>query len=148
MNDLNSARTAYERKREAAAKLSRANKHAVFDALEAAGITHVLVEFDGSGDQGQIESVIASRVDQRVELPETQITIQNPSCSDTGVTTVEQTLAEAIETLCYDLLDEEHDGWQDNEGAFGEFHFDVAARTIELHFNARYLEVSNSFHEF
>ncbi len=41
------------------AELRPVNKTAVFDALAAAGITIVVVAFDGYGDSGQIENVEA-----------------------------------------------------------------------------------------
>ena len=46
-----------------------ANKTALFDAFAAAGITSVLVHFDGSGDSGQIEDVDATAGDQPAEIP-------------------------------------------------------------------------------
>jgi hypothetical protein len=42
-----------------AAEVRPANKAAVFDTLARAGITLVTVGFDGSGDEGQIESIDA-----------------------------------------------------------------------------------------
>lgn len=50
-------------------------------------------------------------------------------------------MKEAIERLAYDFLEETHDGWENNEGAYGDFLFDVAARTITLNYNER-LETS------
>ena len=47
------------------------NKAAVMDALAAADITSVTVAFDGSGDEGQIESVVAYAGEVTVPLPDT-----------------------------------------------------------------------------
>jgi len=49
-------------------------------------------------------------------------------------------VADAIEQLIYDILKAAYGGWEDNESAFGEFIFDVAARTITLDYNERYIE--------
>jgi hypothetical protein len=49
-------------RRELHGKLLPQNKTALFDALAAAGITHVAVNFDGYGDSGQIEHVEAARM--------------------------------------------------------------------------------------
>jgi hypothetical protein len=57
-------------------------------------------------------------------------------------------LREAIEELCYDYLSDKHDGWENNDGGFGTFVFDVATRAIELEFNARFIEFTTSTHEF
>jgi hypothetical protein len=40
-----------------ASEVFAANKTALFDALAAAGITTVIVNFDGCGDSGQIETI-------------------------------------------------------------------------------------------
>jgi hypothetical protein len=46
-------------------------------------------------------------------------------------------MPQAIEQLAYDFLEETHGGWQDNQGAYGDFLFDVAERTITLNYNER-----------
>jgi hypothetical protein len=58
------------------------------------------------------------------------------------------TLREAIEELCYGYLTQEHGGWENNDGAFGEFTFDVRAASIKLEFNARFTDYSTSTHKF
>jgi hypothetical protein len=50
------------------------------------------------------------------------------------------TLSDALYQLAYDCLEEKHAGWENNEGAFGEFTFDVAARTATLDFNWRFID--------
>lgn len=51
------------------------NKTAVFTALERAGITSVEVTFDGYGDSGQIEDVIAKTDNKETALPAVSIEI-------------------------------------------------------------------------
>jgi hypothetical protein len=46
-------------------------------------------------------------------------------------------LTQAIEQLAYDFLRETHAGWENNEGAYGDFHFDVTERSITLNYNER-----------
>ena len=46
-------------------------------------------------------------------------------------------MKEAIERLAYDFLEETHGGWENNEGAYGNFLFDVTERTITLNYNER-----------
>ena len=58
------------------------------------------------------------------------------------------TLEQAIETLVYDALAQTHGGWENNEGGFGAFVFDVAARTLRLTMNARVTETLVSRHGF
>ena len=114
-----------------------ANKAALFDALAAAGITSVLVTFDGSGDSGQIEDVDATRNGEAVELPAVEIEIATPVWDGSGLDRRAQPLAEAIETLAYAFLEDTHDGWEINEGAYGAFTFDVAERSVQLDYNER-----------
>lgn len=67
------------------------------------------------------------------------------AASDAGKPhTVECDLAEAIETLCYDYLAINHDGWENDNGAYGQFRFDVETRTVMLTFNQRFAEIDTT----
>ena len=57
-------------------------------------------------------------------------------------------IADAIERLAYDFLDDTHCGWENNDGAYGDFTFDVAERTITLDYNERYTASEYSQHVF
>lgn len=125
-----------------------AGKAAAFALLATLGITQVVISFNGYGDEGQIEEIVASAGDTTLELPPNAIvpgfTDRNPGF----VGPVAVTIADALEHLAYDLLGETHMGWQDGEGAYGDFTFDVAARTITLDHNDRYVAVESTTHEF
>jgi len=138
----------YKRHLEALSRTNALNKTAVFDALAAANATTVNVKFDGEGDGGQIEEVSLFVGLVSTPLPEVQIEIQHVSWGSEEVLTHKTSLQEAIETLCYDFLSQEHDGWENNDGAFGEFVFDVEKRRIELDFNGRYSDYVNHSHTF
>jgi hypothetical protein len=122
-------------------------KNLIFAALAEAGIHKVSVEFDGSGDSGQIEDILAwNAAGDTVPLPsDRKVQLASPM---PGNPPVEMTFQDAIETLAYDYLEETHCGWENNDGAFGTFVFDVPDRTITLEHNERYTEVSTSTHEF
>ena len=124
------------------------NKTALFDALAAAGITLVTVTFDGSGDSGQIEDITAQSDDRTVDLPQGEITIATVAWGTDKVTATSMGVEAAIEQLAYDFLSETHGGWENNDGAYGEFSFDVAARTITLDYNERYTATEFYSHEF
>lgn len=64
------------------------------------------------------------------------------------LTTEERSLSHGIEILCYDFLEQEHGGWENNDGAYGEFTLNVADRTVELEFNGRYTDVHTTTHTF
>jgi hypothetical protein len=57
-------------------------------------------------------------------------------------------IADAIERLAYDFLEQTHCGWENNDGAYGDFTFDVAERTITLDYNERYTASEYSQHVF
>jgi hypothetical protein len=122
------------------------NKAILFDVLAAAGIHRVTVNYDGSGDSGQIEEVEAwDTGNERIPLPfdrKVELILENPDSPCAG-----QNLEAAIETLAWDYL-EIHYGWENNDGAFGSFVFDVPARTITLEHNERYTDVNITNHEF
>ena len=125
-----------------------ANKAALFDALAAAGITSVLVHFDGSGDSGQIEDVDATAGDQPAEVPNGNIEIAQVRWGAANIEGTSLSVRDAIESLAYDFLEQTHGGWENNEGAYGEFTFDVENRTITLEYNERVMTSEYSQHAF
>jgi hypothetical protein len=138
----------YGRHLKAVAKANAFNKPLVFDALAAAGLTLVEVEFDGEGDSGQIEGVYAYAGDARAELPESSLTLHQVAQNKTDPRTTTVSLHDAIETLCYDYLSQAHGGWENNDGAYGKFEFDVGSRSIRLDFNERFTDSTHHSHEF
>jgi hypothetical protein len=130
------------------AELQPCNRTALFDALAVVGVTHVVVSFDGYGDSGQIENIEVKVGDATVAMPETKIEI---SRAEWGKPDPERSLVSvgnAIEALAYDLLGQAFCGWENNEGAYGEFTFDVAARSITLDYNQRFTDSEHSQHIF
>ena len=119
------------------ASMHAANKKALFDALEAAGITSVLVSFDGSGDSGQIEEIGAVSGDQPRDFPADTVVIGCAYWGASEADRMESSVYQAVESLAYAFLEETHGGWENNEGAYGEFTFTVADRSIILDYNER-----------
>ena len=115
-----------------------ANKTALFGALAAAGITRVFVTFDGYGDSGQIEEIEAQTGDLSAPLPAGEVIFARAVWGDEEPGNTTLPIREAIETLVYDCLEAREPGWENNDGAYGEFTFDVAAQTIALDFNGRF----------
>lgn len=128
------------------AEATAKNKGTVFGALSAANITRVEVTFNGEGDSSQIEEIIAFLKDKQCGLPAESVPFADVSWDETR--TSDKPLRDAIESLCYDYLSQEHDGWENDDGAFGEFTFDVTERTIDLDFNARYTDSTSYSHSF
>lgn len=124
------------------------NKTVLFDALQNAGITAVIVHFDGYGDSGQIEDIEVRKGDETSELPTAAIEVASPVWDSSEIDRQTSPIADAIETMAYDFLSKTHDGWENNDGAYGDFTFDVAARTITLDYNERYTSSENYTHDF
>jgi hypothetical protein len=145
MTDISNAYENYSKLRREAATF---NRTIVFDALSAAQITSVTVTFDGEGDSGQIEGIAAYAGDDAREIPLVRLDIHTASWGKDTIDRTSVLLSDVIEQLCYDLLWQEHDGWEINDGSFGEFTFDVASRRIELTFNARFADFVRHVHTF
>lgn len=124
------------------------NKAALFAVLAAAGVTQVIVTFDGYGDSGQIESVDARAGDEPIELPEATVAFLSAEWDESEPVSRDLPLGDAVEQLAYDYLADSHAGWENNDGAYGEFVFDVAAGTISLDHNDRYTAVTSYSHSF
>jgi hypothetical protein len=58
------------------------------------------------------------------------------------------TVREFIEKLACDFLEAMHLVWEDGEGAYGEFRFTLADRTITLEYNERYVDYHYHEHQF
>ena len=130
------------------ADIRPANKAALFDALAAAGITEVSVTFDGYGDSGQIESINAKSGADMAALPDGTIDIATIGWRETEPSTEPMAIHDAIEHLAYECLGDTHCGWENNDGAFGDFVFNVESRTITLDYTERYTAHEQFEHEF
>jgi hypothetical protein len=124
------------------------NKDRLFDGLMAAGITHVTVTFDGAGDSGQIECISAWSGDKAVDLPATEISYAAITWDAPEVEMRSLSLEDVVEQLAYDFLSDTHGGWENNDGAYGEFCFDAGARCIHLEFNERFTSSELFTHDF
>ena len=134
---------------ELAREVTPLNKAALFAALQAAGVQRVTVHFDGAGDSGQIESIDATAPDESAtELSDGAIEIRTPLWEGSGVQSETMLVRDAIEKLAYDFLEEVHDGWENEDGAYGEFVFDVAECAVRLEYNERVMTTSYSEHKF
>jgi len=144
--------TAYDRKNREHARIAEellpANKTILFDALAVAGIEIVIVVFDGYGDSGQVENIEARAGDQIIALPSGEIEIARHLWGASDIERQTQSISAAVETIAYDLLGQAHGGWENSDGAYGDFTFHVAERTITLDYNERHMESDYSQHVF
>ena len=67
---------------------------------------------------------------------------------DTEPTRSSCALRDALEELAFHYLETTHDGWENGDGANGEFTFDTTTRSITLAYNERFTDSIYSEHEF
>ena len=144
---------AYDKKMEAYRQRHRAlmahNKKVLFEALKETGIKTVEVSFDGSGDEGQIEDITATGTnDETVPLPNLPINIESAQQDYESPLRSMSDVRIVIENMSYDHLNEISYGWEDGDGAYGRFIFDVAEAAIGLDFNIRYTSSEKHTYEF
>jgi len=117
------------------------NKTALFDALARARICNVEVTFNGYAGNGQIDEAVIDGEGGDAEIRLINIEIARVERGNPAVVRETLSVKDAIEKLVYDLLQQTYAGWEKDLGAYGDFVFDVAERTIKLNFNER-IEIS------
>jgi len=109
----------------------RKNLPVAAEQLKAAGVARVDIYYDGCGDSGQIENVRYFDAQRNwIKSP--------PPLAITE---------DALRELFYDLLETRHAGWENNDGAFGEFEWDLIADTLNHSHSERYTECETTEHE-
>ena len=110
---------------------ARKNLPLAAEELRLAGVARVDIYYDGCGDSGQIEDVRYFDAQHKwiQSLPPITIT------------------EDALRELFYDLLESRHAGWENNDGAFGEFEWDLIENTLKHSHSERYTECETTEHE-
>jgi hypothetical protein len=120
----------------------------LFDVLATVRIDTVEVTFNGYADEGQIDGAVADGEGGDTDLHSINVEIARVERGSQIVTRQTLSVKDAIEKLVYDLLEQTYSGWEDNQGAYGDFLFDVAERTITLNLNERIETSEYTQHEF
>jgi hypothetical protein len=81
-------------------------------------------------------------------MPAAMIEIADAGRGEAEPTRSSVTIAAAVESLAYDVLERTHCGWQNSEGAYGDILFNVADGVITLNHNERYIATENYTHTF
>lgn len=93
-------------------------------------VARVEIAYDGCGDSGQIEELqYLNAHGERVA----------PSIAEAD--------EEKLTQFFYDLLEMRYPGWENNDGAFGEFSWDVAADTLHHTHNMRFTDYQTEEHD-
>lgn len=128
----------------------------VTNACRHLNIKTIEVEFDGAGDSGQVESVQFLDADSKSVTPALTLgecriirghVLENGVWRD-NVETHNLSIEDGVEQIVYDLLEQDYAGWEINEGAYGNFYFDIDERNIKCEFNQRIESTEYSENEF
>jgi len=133
--------------------LMKHNRKILQRAFDKYKIKNVVVEFDGSGDSGQIEQILVDgETYENTDAENADGFISHTGSSYCGDGTrnhgwaLNPTLYDAIESFCYGILEGEHGGWEINAGSFGSFTFENKSKTFtcNLDMNERVEETHSS----
>ena len=113
------------------------NKTALFDALAGARVDTVEVTFNGYADSGQVDEAVIDGEGGDADLRLINIEIARVEWGNPVVVRETRSVKDAIDRLVYDLLQQTYGGWEINQGAYGDFLFDVGDRTVTLNLNER-----------
>ena len=135
--------TRHRKAQEREAKCADINKATIFAALKEAGITRMTAEFDGEGDSGQLEEFVFEGPNYKQKaLSAGTVPYQHYDRYKEQEVTLPLDFHESAERLCYELLSLKYGGWENNDGAFGTFTFDVTTEKVDLEFNQRFCDYS------
>jgi len=99
--------------------------------LKGAGGACVHIQYDGCGDSGQIEGIEYRGEDGKPIDILGKVTITDDELMD----------------LFYDLTQARHPGWENNDGAFGEFEWNLTGDTLTHTHNDRFTDYDTTEHE-
>jgi len=99
--------------------------------LKDAGVKHVHIDYDGCGDSGCIESI-------------TYTDGQGSAVDLTGKLAISE---EQLFDLFYDLTQARHPGWENNDGAYGEFDWNLTDDALKHTHNDRFTDYDTTEHE-
>jgi len=122
-------------------------KH-ILERLREAGAKEVLIWFDGSGDDGAIEGVYIYKEDHARVDPSFEVPYAISSSRWEGNKRIEEVkvkmfpVSEALETFCYEVLEETGIDWYNNDGGYGHMEITLDPVEIKLEINKRYIEVN------
>ena len=133
---------------------------AVMDELRRHDVAEAIIEFDGSGDEGQVQSISCKMLDGSIgtlDFPSSipgEIIPAGTSIWDRGAgvyishsSSRPATMAEILDEWSYELLSQIDGLWQDNLGSYGQIVIIPAANAIRCDQHRRFLDTETAHHE-
>lgn len=127
------------------------NRRRLLAAMRAAGVEKVTARYCGCGDSGQFESIEIEGTKSDAGLL-SMLVVDSAYHEDTKKRTYQLAerrcrIEDAAETLFYYWLDQEHSGFENNEGGEGEITVDVASGKVDWVHDDFYREVVTTEHK-
>ena len=92
----------------------------LFAQLKLLNVNSFEIEFDGSGDEGQIDEIYFYNANnETINIPSDTISWVYSHYGDTKPHEQQVTLQKAIEDLGYQMLNESGQDWYNNDGGYG-----------------------------
>jgi hypothetical protein len=135
-----------------AAEVNEINKRTLIEFMRDNGINEIVIDFDGSGDSGQMDEV-ACYPDNKHQLMKTQVSLIR--CSHRFADgkwslieeLVEDTAEEVAQEIGYSILENHHGGWEINEGSFGKIRINADGSGL-LEYHERIIETNYTESQF
>lgn len=123
------------------------NKEILFDLMIGSGFDKFEIYFDGGGDDGQIGEIECSPSIESSNFLERKVEgarIQSNCVWTNGAKSIQwkddPTVREIVEDICYNVLEDQFGGWENDDGSCGSFVIDSKKRKVELIMKQRYYE--------
>lgn len=126
---------------------------AVCDCARAYDIATITITYDGAGDEGQIDHVSLAGPQPADDGAAPEIAMPHVQCTSWSVpyrgdaSEIETSFESAVEDLGYEFIAQNHSGWENGEGAFGELVIDVIAGKATLEHSTRFVDTDCSSYE-
>lgn len=127
--------------------VAEAAKAAFLPLLRGAGISRLVIIYDGEGDEGQVHEINAFDGEGAIaDLP--QARCQRYRQHHTARMSVDVVLLEqALDSFAHEALGAYWSGWEDGSGACGEIEIDVATGATVLTHNSRFIDFDQTITE-
>jgi hypothetical protein len=101
------------------------------------------VEYSGSGDSGEIDEIFYEPNDLKIKVDVGTWKKFDQQSFEYKETNEPKSLETFIEDFCYELLEDNHSGWEINEGQSGAIEWDIKENDLSHNYTT-YIEHSES----
>lgn len=118
-----------------------ASKEAFLGALRAIDVSSIEADYNGWGDEGQVDTITALKADN------TEVNLKRHPCAMPGADHI-KTMEDLIEEFSWQSVQHFHEGFHNNDGGSGTVTIDVATGRVKIEHDDNVVETVRSEHEF